>query len=89
MERKDVLKDLCERLFRHHRESESVCRGLERVEKSAGPHHRPGHRHNRDFYSRLGRSGAEEMVKHFPKIIKDALTMKRDKKLLGLSMRPD
>jgi hypothetical protein len=82
MEKKDVLKDLCERLFRHHRESESVCSGLEGVDKSAGPHHRPVHGHNRDFYSRMGQAEAGERVVHFPKIIKDALLMKRSEKLL-------
>ena len=80
--KRDILKGACERLFRHHKESEDVCRGLEDIEKSSGPHHRPGHAHDRDFYERMGRTGGRERIHHFPKIVKDALLLKRRGKVL-------
>lgn len=80
--KRDILKGACERLFRHHKESEEVCRGLEDIEKSSGPHYRPKHAHNRDFYERMTQGSETERIHHFPKIIKDAFMLKRNKMLL-------
>ncbi len=77
---RDVLKGLCERLFWHHMKSEAVCRGLEEVGKSSGPHHVRRHIYNRDFYERMGKTG--ERALHFPKIVKDALLLKRNERVL-------
>lgn len=78
----DVLKDLCEKLFKHHKEAAEVCRGLEEIEKSTGPQHRPRHIHNRDFYESMGKADKTERVLHFPKIIKDALLMRKRERVL-------
>ncbi len=77
-----TLKEFCERLFKHHKESEEICKGLEEVNKSSGPQHRPGHAYNRDFYERMGRVEGKERIMHFPKIIKDAILLKRRGKVL-------
>ena len=79
---RDILKEVCERLFKHHNESESVCSGLEEVDKSSGPHHRPGHAYNRNFYERMGMVDKMERIQHFPKIIKDAIMLKKNEKVL-------
>lgn len=78
----NVLKELCERLFKHHNESADVCRGLEELDKSSGPQHRPKHMHNRDFYERMITADEGERIRNFPKIIKDALVLKGDERLL-------
>lgn len=80
--KKDGLKGFCSRLFKHHKESVEVCKGLEKIEKSSGPQHRPKHEFNRDFYERMKGAGERERFLHFPKIIKDALLLKRKRSIL-------
>ena len=79
--KRDVLKEVCDRLFRHHKENADICRGLEEVDKSE-PHHRPKHVYNRDFYKRMGQADKGERIQHFPKIIKDTLLLKRNERVL-------
>lgn len=80
--RRDVMKEVCERLFRHHRESAEVCRNLEKVDKACESHHLAKHSLNRDFYDNMSLAGKRERLMHFPKIIKDAFMLKKNKKLL-------
>lgn len=79
--KRDVLREISEKLLRHHSESADVCRELRTVNKPCKPQHEPRHRHNRDFYEKMASGGHEDRLLHAPKIIKDAISVKRRENL--------